>query len=92
MHSFITICNELCDWFNLFYVTQMIYGEKKVEFLLDEEDTNRAYEKRGKEGHMNLYEEGMAALGGIGRTQQVEALTRKALLSKTQLVLLLTER
>ena len=54
-----------------------MYREKQVEFLLAEEDTITAYENKGKEGRVDSYEQGIAALSGFDRTQQVEALSRE---------------
>ncbi len=51
------------------------YAERRLEFLLDPEDTVHHYEEKSKDGsEKSQYEEGMKALSEMERTQQVEAI------------------
>ena len=51
-----------------------MYKEKKVEFLLDDEDTVHHYEAKSKDSAEKSYEEGMKALSEMDRVKQVEAI------------------
>ena len=52
-----------------------MYEEREVTYLLNEEDTILAYEKKGKQKGADSYQQAIGALQGIHRTQQVEMLT-----------------
>ena len=53
-----------------------MYNKSQVTFLLDEDDSIRAYEDRGKARTSGTqYESGMRVLSNMDRVQQVEVLT-----------------
>ncbi|KAI0209019.1 putative E3 ubiquitin-protein ligase UBR7 [Lamellibrachia satsuma] len=55
---------------------QEMYNKSQVTFLLDEDDSIRAYEDRGKARTSGTqYESGMRVLSNMDRVQQVEVLT-----------------
>lgn len=53
-----------------------MYVEKKVLFLLDDEDTVHSYEEQGKAKNdcQSRYDQGMQALSQMDRIRQVEAI------------------
>ena len=59
-------------------LSQDVYDQSLVSFLLDEDDSIRAYEDRGKaKVNGTQYESGMQLLSNMDRVQQVEVLTGK---------------
>jgi len=54
-----------------------MYHELGVQYLLCEDDTITAYELMGKSNGKGCYEQGIDALRGIDRNQQVEVLSGK---------------
>ena len=53
-----------------------MYTEKKIEFLIDEEDTVDHYEQKGKQvARPSRNEQLMSALSSLDRVQQIEAIT-----------------
>ena len=53
---------------------QAVYERLHVSYLLDDSDMIAAYEERGRRRHGSQYEDGMQALSGMDRVQQVEML------------------
>lgn len=67
--------NEILDKLYDNFVTpsrQAMYIDLQVKFLIDENDSIKAYEQRGKQKSGSQYESGMQLLSGMDRIQQVE--------------------
>ncbi|KAM7351402.1 putative E3 ubiquitin-protein ligase UBR7 [Cochliomyia hominivorax] len=54
-----------------------IYENKKIEYLLDAEDSAKSYEERGIKNHgtESSYEKGIRALASMDRVQQIDVIT-----------------